>query len=182
MPDGTLRDAFLLPRGYWEAKDTDDDLEYEIKKKINLGYPLTNIIFEDTHRADSLSGRAARPGSETRRPCSNWPTLLHAFTTHAEPDIEKFEQAVEEFKARIPELAQGVLEIIAKERKGNTKFIAAFAAFHDAVQALRWTRASPPSRSTRCWCSTCSPSASSAPFSTIRISPAATPSRRRSRK
>ena len=38
-------------RGYWEAKDTDDDLDAEIAKKIDKGYPLSNIIFEDTRRA-----------------------------------------------------------------------------------------------------------------------------------
>ena len=43
-PDETLRDAFNLPRGYWEAKDTKDDLDTQIRKKINIGYPLTNII------------------------------------------------------------------------------------------------------------------------------------------
>ena len=47
-PDGTVRDANSLPRGYWEAKDTQDDLDTEIKKKTALGYPLSNIIFEDT--------------------------------------------------------------------------------------------------------------------------------------
>jgi hypothetical protein len=31
-PDGTLRDEWHLPRGYWEAKDTSDDLDSEIKK------------------------------------------------------------------------------------------------------------------------------------------------------
>src|SRR5712691_415732 len=36
-PDGTLRDTFGLPRGYWEAKDTKDDLNIEIRKKINAG-------------------------------------------------------------------------------------------------------------------------------------------------
>ena len=35
VPDGTLRDDFLLPRGYWEAKDTADELDVEIKKKIS---------------------------------------------------------------------------------------------------------------------------------------------------
>jgi hypothetical protein len=48
IPDGTIRDSHGLPRAYWEAKDTDDDLEQEIKKKIAKGYPLNNIIFEDT--------------------------------------------------------------------------------------------------------------------------------------
>src|ERR1035441_4061030 len=47
-PDGTLRDRNSLPRGYWEAKDTQDDLDTEIKRKIARGYPLSNIIFEDT--------------------------------------------------------------------------------------------------------------------------------------
>src|SRR5947208_17023148 len=49
-PDGTLRDSFNLPRGYWEAKDTKDDLGIEIRKKISAGYPTINTIFEDTRR------------------------------------------------------------------------------------------------------------------------------------
>ncbi len=36
-PDGTFRDEFTTERGYWEAKDADDDLKAEIKKKINRG-------------------------------------------------------------------------------------------------------------------------------------------------
>jgi len=51
VPDGTLRDRNSLPRGYWEAKDTQYDLDTEIKKKIARGYPLSNIIFEDTQPA-----------------------------------------------------------------------------------------------------------------------------------
>jgi len=31
-PDGTLRDFFNLRRGFWEAKDTHDDLDVEISK------------------------------------------------------------------------------------------------------------------------------------------------------
>lgn len=37
-PDGTLQDSFKIPRGYWEAKDTNDDLDAEIKTKIARGY------------------------------------------------------------------------------------------------------------------------------------------------
>ena len=50
-PDGTFRDEFTIERGYWEAKDTGDDLEAEIKKKIKRGYRLSNTIFEDTREA-----------------------------------------------------------------------------------------------------------------------------------
>ncbi len=38
-PDGTFRDEWHLPVGYWEAKDTADDLNAEIRAKIAKGYP-----------------------------------------------------------------------------------------------------------------------------------------------
>jgi hypothetical protein len=50
-PDGTLWDANNLARGYWEAKDTHDDLARAIERKIRQGYPINNTIFEDTRRA-----------------------------------------------------------------------------------------------------------------------------------
>jgi hypothetical protein len=57
VPDGTLCDDLNLHRGYWEAKDTDDKLDDEIAKKIKKGYPLTNIIFEDTRQAVLFQGK-----------------------------------------------------------------------------------------------------------------------------
>ena len=65
FPDGTLRDDFNLPRGYWEAKDTDDDLDEEIGKKIAKGYPLTNTIFEDTRQAVLYQNGAGGPAVST---------------------------------------------------------------------------------------------------------------------
>ena len=44
-------DIFKIPHGYWEAKDTDDDLEKEIQKKFEAGYPRDNILFQAPHRA-----------------------------------------------------------------------------------------------------------------------------------
>src|SRR5260370_758866 len=44
FPDGTVRNIFPR-RGFWEAKDTDDDLDKEIAAKIAKGYPLNNTIF-----------------------------------------------------------------------------------------------------------------------------------------
>ncbi len=66
-PDGTLRDEYNLPRGYWEAKDTDDHLDKEITKKIARRYPLTNTIFEDTREAVLIQGkREALPSRPTQ--------------------------------------------------------------------------------------------------------------------
>lgn len=50
-PDGTFKDHLNLVRGYWEAKDTADNLDAEIAKKRKAGYPTTNMIFEDTATA-----------------------------------------------------------------------------------------------------------------------------------
>ena len=43
-PDGTFLDDFHMRRGFWEAKDTHDDLEAEIQKKINRGYRPPNTL------------------------------------------------------------------------------------------------------------------------------------------
>jgi hypothetical protein len=37
VPDGTVRDEFRLARGWWEAKDTSDQLAAEIQKKLKAG-------------------------------------------------------------------------------------------------------------------------------------------------
>ena len=44
-PDGTVKDSLRMARGYWEAKDSHDDLDAEIQAKFNRGYPTDNIIF-----------------------------------------------------------------------------------------------------------------------------------------
>src|SRR5438093_113825 len=49
--DGALVDAFKLTHGFWEAKDTKDDLPNEIKKKFAVGYPKNNILFQAPNRA-----------------------------------------------------------------------------------------------------------------------------------
>jgi hypothetical protein len=37
-----------MPFGYWEAKDTKDDLDAEIEKKFKRGYPQDNFIFHQS--------------------------------------------------------------------------------------------------------------------------------------
>src|SRR5947209_17056226 len=85
-PDGTLRDTFNLPRGYWEAKDTKDDLFTEIRKKITAGYPISNTIFEDTRRAVLYQNN--RPAFEVDLSNPKELTLvLDSFFHYAAPEI-----------------------------------------------------------------------------------------------
>ncbi|MCP4644825.1 MAG: N-6 DNA methylase, partial [bacterium] len=133
VPDGTVRDEFLIPRGYWEAKDTDDDLDAEIAKKIAKGYPLTNTIFEDTREGVLYQdGHEALRASLTDKKALA--DLLNAFLTHSEPNIDEFEKAVDEFKERVPELAFGLTEKIAEAHQHNKRFMAAFGEFFEVCK------------------------------------------------
>jgi predicted helicase len=132
-PDGTIRDDSYLPRGYWEAKDTSDDLDAEIRRKIGKGYPIVNTIFEDTRTAVLYQGK-----QEARRidlsDANALASLLNDFFAYSEPDIEQFEHAVTEFKERVPELALGLTEKIRDAHKNNPRFIAAFGKFFKLCQ------------------------------------------------
>ncbi len=133
-PDGTLQDSFKIPRGYWEAKDTQDDLDAEIRKKIERKYPLTNTIFEDTRRA--VLYQNSRPVFEADlAQRSQLVALLTSFFSYTGEQIEEFHAAVSEFKQRIPELAKGLMERIEEERGRNQKFVAAFEEFQRICRA-----------------------------------------------
>jgi len=124
-PDGTFQDGNFLPRGYWEAKDTDDDLDAEIVKKRKKGYPLANTIFEDTRTAVLFQNGTEADRFDLTKPQAV-ADLLARFYSFAEPDIEGFERAVDEFRERVPELAAGLKGIIDTAHRQNKKFQAAF--------------------------------------------------------
>ena len=127
-PDGVLRDSYNLKRGFWEAKGPKSDLDKEIARKIATGYPLINTIFENTKRAVLFQNkkRASEYNLQNPREVGD---LLTQFFTYTQPDIASFEVAVQEFKERVPELAQALLAIIEREYEQNKKFIGAFNTF-----------------------------------------------------
>jgi hypothetical protein len=135
IPDGTVHDKLFneLRRGYWEAKDTKDNLDVEITKKIAKGYPLNNTIFEDTRVGVLYQG-----GKEVQRLDLTKPKqlcdLLNLFYAYREPEIESFEEAVEEFKERVPELAQGLVKILNEAHEKDKGFEAAFESFFAVCQ------------------------------------------------
>jgi predicted helicase len=135
IPDGTLRDEFNLPRGYWEAKDQGDDLPTEIRKKIAAGYPIINTIFEDTHRAVLYQGGKMLMEVDLRLP-RDVAALLTAFFNFTETTIADFNRAVEEFSGHIGELARGLMGRIQDEHKAhNPAFASAWANFFELCRA-----------------------------------------------
>jgi predicted helicase len=129
-PDGTFKDGMNLVRGYWEAKDTADRLDAEIDKKRKAGYPLNNIIFEDTATAVLYQNGQRLLTADMTDP-AKLAELVTQFFRYVEPEIEEFEHAVDEFKERVPDLAEGLAKKIALSHKANPAFREAFAAFFE---------------------------------------------------
>lgn len=135
--DGAVFTDFNQRHGYWEAKDLKDDLEKEAKKKLELGYPRDNIIFQSPERAILYQNGARQGLNEDITSADNLVELLKRFFSYRKPEHKEWENAVKEFAPRIPEIAQGAKEILDKERKKNREFIAAFDSFvqlcHQAI-------------------------------------------------
>ena len=115
--DGALVDPWSLTHGFWEAKDDDDDLSVEAKKKIALGYPDDNIIFQAPDRAILYQG-GKRVADENIGPERKEALVevVREFFSYDPPHYEEWEKAVADFKERVPQLAQALEQLIAKER------------------------------------------------------------------
>ena len=126
--DGALLDDFNLAHGYWEAKDSDDDLDLEIRKKLATGYPQDNILFQAPQRMVVI-----QQGQRVWDSPIAAPDLLieglQTFFSYQPPAYARWQQAVEEFKTVVPALAESLLTLIAGERQNNRAFRQAFARF-----------------------------------------------------
>ena len=128
--DGALIDNFQLPHGYWEAKDIHDDLPAEVLHKFAAGYPRDNILFQTPHRAILWQNNQPTLDADLTDPTQLIHTL-ETFFSHRPQEYAEWEEAVAQFKDRVPALGNGLAELIEKERGTNREFTTAFAAFHE---------------------------------------------------
>ena len=120
-PDGTIKDTLRMARGYWEAKDTHDNLEEEIQEKFDKGYPKDNILFEDSKTAvlvqngdQTLRADMTRPGELHR--------LIRRFLDYELPNIEEFRQAQAQFKTDLPAVLENLRQSVASAEEGNADY------------------------------------------------------------
>lgn len=128
QPDGTLMDLFRLQHGHWEAKDSSDDLNKEIRAKIDKGYPTENLLFWEPRRA-VLYQHGQRIADVPLDQPEALLAILKQFLEFAPEAIAEWESAVEEFKNKVPELGKALAGILKKARKENPKYEAAFKDF-----------------------------------------------------
>ncbi len=120
-PDGTIRDSLRMTRGLWEAKDTYDDLDREIRNKLGQGYSSDNILFEDSRTAVLVQDH-----QEARRTDMTDPAALHElirkFLDYELPEIQEFREARQQFKTDLPAVLESLRETIVDAEAGNPSY------------------------------------------------------------
>ncbi|MBX5254868.1 N-6 DNA methylase [Rhizobium sp. NLR4b] len=127
-PDGAVLHDIRVPLGYWEAKDTKDDLDEEIRKKLSRGYPQDNIIFENSETAVLIQNRQ----EVTRASMTDTSGLLRLVTlffNFERPEIAEFRRAVEKFKVDLPTVLDALRERIDVAYGENVSFRTEAARF-----------------------------------------------------
>ena len=132
-PDGEVVDTFGLPYGYWEAKDTQDDLYVETDKKFGAGYPSKNIVFQSPTHALLYQHGQLQLDLDITEP-KNLVNVLQTFFAYQEENISAWHTAVSEFKETVPELGEKLTALIETERQNNRQFQEAFIRFHEQCQ------------------------------------------------
>ena len=132
-PDGEVVDPFGLPYGYWEAKDTQDDLYIETDKKFAAGYPSKNIVFQSPTHALLYQHGQLQLDLDITEP-RNLVNVLQTFFAYQEENISAWHTAVSEFKETVPELGEKLTALIETERQNNPRFQKAFISFHEQCQ------------------------------------------------
>ena len=126
--DGVLRDEWMRDYAYWEAKDSNDQLDIEIANKMADGYPLTNIIFEDTRTAVLY-----QDGGEVTRTAINkrngFAQLLSQYLNYRAEAYENFNQAVQSYGDQIRQIATQLKDKIEAAHRDNTAFQRQFDEF-----------------------------------------------------
>ena len=133
IPDGTVRDFLRMTRGYWEAKDSHDNLNAEIQAKFNRGYPRDNIIFEDSQTAVLFQNREETMRADMSRP-GELHRLITRFLDYERPEIEEFRQARQQFRADLPAVLENLRQAVAHAEADNAGYQAGAARFLSLCQ------------------------------------------------
>ena len=120
-PDGTIKNNWGLDVGYWESKDEKDIIDDEINSKIAKGYPLINILFEDTNVA-VLYQRGTEVQRVNVRDAQALDSILTKFFTFKSETVYQFETAIQKFKADIPIIVETLRNKIEDYKLNNEKF------------------------------------------------------------
>ncbi|HEV2594217.1 MAG TPA: type ISP restriction/modification enzyme [Sphingomicrobium sp.] len=119
--DGALVDPVRIPFGYWEAKDSKDNLDKEIERKFRRGYPQDNIIFEDSREAVLIQDTKVVMRCEVSI-VPSLRDLLNQFFSYESPARARFRRAIEQFKIDLPDVLDTLRRIVDAAGNNNASF------------------------------------------------------------
>jgi predicted helicase len=119
--DGALVDPIRIPFGYWEAKDSKDNLDREIERKFRRGYPQDNIIFEDSREAVLIQDTKVVMRCEVSI-VPSLQELLNQFFSYESPARARFRRAIEQFKVDLPDVLDTLRRIVDVAGDQNASF------------------------------------------------------------
>ena len=121
VPDGTVKDTLRMARGYWEAKDSHDDLDAEIQAKFSRGYPRDNILFEDSQTAVLFQNREEAMRVDMSD-AADLNRIILRFLNYELPQIEEFREAQDQFKADLPSVISNLREAVEEAEANNAVY------------------------------------------------------------
>ena len=118
--DGRIKKENMVI-GWVENKDAKDDLNKEIKNKKEKQYPLLNTIFENSKELVLF-----QDGKEVIRvnmsKSEELDKVLIKFVSFRPEEYKKFQDAFNNLKRILPDLARDLREFFKEEKKINKKF------------------------------------------------------------
>ena len=127
-PDGTVRDSLRMTRGLWEAKDTHDDLDREIRNKLGQGYSGDNILFENSQTAVLVQGDQEVMRTDMANAAA-LDELILRFLDYELPEIQEFRDARQQFKDDLPAVLESLRETIVDAEASNAEYQGAAQLF-----------------------------------------------------
>jgi predicted helicase len=126
--DGVLLQSLRAPFGWWEAKDTKDDLQEEIVKKLRKGYPQDNIIFEDGRHAILIQNRRQLEPVSIED-TAGLEAMLKQFFSYEPEANRRFRKAIDQFKTDLPAVLTELRGRIETAYADNPPFVQAARDF-----------------------------------------------------
>lgn len=130
--DGALVPSLLrVPFGFWEAKDSKDDLDREIATKIRVGYPDDNIIYENSVIAVLRQNGREMDRAPLQGDDDALLALLNRFFAYERPEIAEFNKAAAQFRADLPQVLEALRMAIGEAEARSSGFAKALKDFLD---------------------------------------------------
>ena len=119
--DGAITTEFEDLIAYWEAKDVDDDLQKAVQDKRNDGYPMDNILFQTPEKAILVQNGQVVMETDISVP-ANLVNALQQLFAYTPPSAEEWQRAVNDFRERVPDLANNLKKTIEERINTDTNF------------------------------------------------------------